>query len=450
MVLAHGFLVSVWNKEKLAHFQYLALTDADRSSRERAMGVPAATVIALPRSEPRRLYTGMAILVASWPRSIDPGNRYVFCVRVAANSLPCELRTRTMWGVNVTPLLRTLTVVIVALLLVLPAARANDIADFYRGRQVDLIVGNSPGGGYDVYARLLARHIGKYIPGNPNVVVQNMPGAGSLRAANYIYSVAPKDGTTFGLFARDLVLVALIGGNPAVQFDPRKFTWLGSSSTYANDAYLLMLRKDAAVKTIDDARRPGGPTIVLGASAEGASGDDVPIMLRDLLGLHMKLIAGYRDSAALFMAVDQKEVDGRTVGLSAVRSAHPQWLGPNSDMRVLVQFARATRLPEFPDVPTARELAPNDRARALIELAELPYYLSRPFAAPPGVPSERAKVLATAFLATQRDPQYLAEAEKLKVDISPISGDDVLHAIERMAQTPSELRDALNKLLAQK
>jgi tripartite-type tricarboxylate transporter receptor subunit TctC len=345
----------------------------------------------------------------------------------------------------------TSAAVVLGLLTLSPqTARADDVGDFYRGRQVDLIVGNSPGGGYDVYARLLARHMGRYIPGNPNVVVQNMPGAGSLRAANYIYSVAPKDGTAFGLFARDMVLVALIGGNPAVQFDPLKFTWLGSSSTYANDAYLLMLRKDAAVKTIEDARRPGGPTIVLGASAEGASGDDVPVMLRDLLGLHMKLIAGYRDSAALFMAVDQKEVDGRTVGLSAVRSAHPQWLGPNSDMRVLVQFARATRIADFPDVPTARELAPDARSRALIELAELPYYLSRPFAAPPDVPPERAKALQTAFLATQRDPQYLEEAAKLKVDISPISGSDVRHAIERIAQTPSELRDALEKLLAQR
>lgn len=338
---------------------------------------------------------------------------------------------------------------IFALVLALPTARADEVADFYHGRQVDLIVGNGPGGGYDVYARLLARHIGKYIPGNPNVVVQNMPGAGGLRAANYIYSVAPKDGTAFGLFARDMVLVALIGGNANVQFEPRRFTWLGSSSSYANDAYLLMLRKDAAVKTIEDARRPGGPPMVLGGTAEGASGNDVPVILRDLLGLHIKLITGYRDSGVLFMAVDGKEVDGRTVGLSAVRSAHPQWLAPDSDMRVLLQFARATRLSDFPDVPTARELAPDENSRALIELAELPYVLSRPFAAPPDLPPARARTLEAAFLAAHRDPQYLDEAQKLKVDVSPIGGEQVLHAIERMAETPSERRDALKKLLAQ-
>jgi tripartite-type tricarboxylate transporter receptor subunit TctC len=337
----------------------------------------------------------------------------------------------------------------IAVLLLAPSTvRANEVADFYRGRQVDLIVGNSPGGGYDVYGRLLARHIGKYIPGNPTVVVQNMPGAGSLRAANYIYSVAPRDGTAFGLFARDMVLVALLGGNPNVQFDPWKFTWLGASASYANDAYLLILRKDATVRSIEDARRPGGPPMVLGGTAEGATGNDVPVLLRDVLGLHIKLIAGYRDSSALFLAVDKNEVEGRTVGLSAVRSAHPQWLGPDSDMRVLLQFARATRLPDLPDVPTARELAPDERSRALIELAELPDYLSRPFAAPPDLPPARAKALQAAFLAANRDPDYLAEGEKLKVDISPIGSADIVHAIDRMAATPQDLRDALRKLLA--
>lgn len=345
--------------------------------------------------------------------------------------------------------MRTVALLLV-LLVALPAARADEVADFYRGRQVDLVVGFGPGGGYDVYARLLARHIGKYIPGDPNVVVQNMPGAGSLRAANYIYTVAPKDGSTFGLFARDMALVALLGGDANVQFDPRKFTWLGSSSSYANDAYLLMLRKDAPVKSVADARRPGGPPMVLGGTAEGSTSDDVPILLRDVLGLHIRLIAGYRDSGVLFLAVDQNEVQGRTVGLSSVRSAHPQWLAPDSNMRVLVQFGRATRLPDFPDVPTARELAPDARSRALIELAELPYFLSRPFAAPPDLPPARAKALQAAFLAVHKDPDYLADAAKLKVDVSPIGGDQARQAIERLAEAPPDLRDALRKLLAER
>jgi tripartite-type tricarboxylate transporter receptor subunit TctC len=339
---------------------------------------------------------------------------------------------------------------LLSLLLSLSAARADEVADFYRGHQVNVIVGFGPGGGYDVYARLVARHIGKYIPGNPTVVVQNMPGAGSLRAANYIYSVAPKDGTAFGLFARDMVLVAVLGIDANVQFDPRKFTWLGSASSYAHDAYLLMLRKDAPVKSVADARRPGGPPMVLGGTAEGSTSDDIPLLLRDVLGLHIKLIAGYRDSGVLFLAIDQNEVEGRTVGLSSVRSAHPQWLGPNSDMRVLVQFGRATRLPEFADVPTARELAPDARSRALIELAELPYLLSRPFAAPPDLPPARAKALESAFLAVQKDPGYLADAAKLRVDVGGVGGEAALQAIDRLAATPADLRDALKALLIKK
>ena len=330
------------------------------------------------------------------------------------------------------------------------AARADEVADFYRGKQITLYVGFSPGGGYDAYARLLARHLGKYIPGNPIVVVQNMPGAGSLRAANYIYSVAPKDGTAFGLFARDMVTIALLGGDANVQFDPRKFTWLGSSSSYANDAYLLMLRKDAPVKSIADARRPGGPPMVLGGTAEGSTSDDVPILLRELLGLHIKLINGYRDTSVLFLAVDQKEVEGRTVGWSSVRSAHASWLGPDSPVRALLQFGRATRLPDFADVPTARELAPDDHARSIIKLAELPYLLSRPFAAPPGLPPARAKALQDAFLAVHKNPDYLADAATLKVDVSPIGGEAALQAIDELAATPADLRAALKRLMAER
>ena len=246
-----------------------------------------------------------------------------------------------------------------------------------------------------------------------------------------------------------MVLVALLGGDRNVQFDPRKFTWLGSSSSYANDAYVLMLRKDAPVKSIEDARRPGGPPMVLGGTAEGSTSDDIPILLRDLLGLHIKLIAGYRDSGVLFLAIDQNEVEGRMVGLSSVRSAHAQWLAPDSNMRVLLQFGRATRLPDFPDVPTARELAPDARSRALIELAELPYLLSRPFAAPPGLPPARAKALEAAFLAVQKDPAISAGRGNAQSRCQPGRRRGRCAAIERMAGTPPGLRDALKKLLAQ-
>ena len=336
-----------------------------------------------------------------------------------------------------------------ALLLVAADARADGVADFYRGKQVNIVVGYGSGGGYDVYARLVARHFGRHIPGNPSVVVQNMPGAGSLRSVNYIYNTAPKDGTAIATFGRDMPLIGVIGHNPNVRFDARKLTWLGSSSSYANDAYMLWARKDAAVQSIADARRPGGPPLILGGTAEGSTGNDVPIILRDALGLNIKLVSGYPDGTALFIAVDRNEVDSRVVGLSATESTHAEWLRPDAIVRVLVQFARTTRHPRFPDVPTARELATSDRARALIGLAELPYRLSRPFAAPPGVPSDRATALQTAFLAMHRDPLYLDDAARLKVDVSPISADEVVRAIDDISGAPPELLDYMRKLLAE-
>jgi tripartite-type tricarboxylate transporter receptor subunit TctC len=327
-------------------------------------------------------------------------------------------------------------------------ARADAVADFYQGRQVNLIVGYGPGGGYDVYARLIARHLGKYIPGSPTVVVQNMPGAGSLRAVNYLYNVAPRDGSVIAAFARDMPLIGILG-NPNARFDPRKFTWLGSSSSYGNDAYLLFTRTDAQVKSIVDARRPGGPPLLLGGTSEGTSGNDVPPVLRDALGLNLKLVVGYPDSNAIFLAVDRKEVDGRGVGLSSVQSSHPEWLRPESAMHVLLQFARTARHEAFPAVPTARELATSEAARALIELAEIPYTLSRPFAAPPGVPGERAQALQAAFLAVHRDARYGEEAAKLRIDVSPVNGAEALQAIERIANTPAELLDRMRRLLAE-
>src|SRR5215510_5862121 len=216
----------------------------------------------------------------------------------------------------------------VGLVLAGTAARADAVAEFYRGKQVNLIVGYGTGGGYDVYGRLIARHLGRHIPGEPNVVVQNMPGAGSLRAVNHLYNTAPKDGTAIATFGRDMPLIGVIGHNPNVRFDARKLTWLGSSSSYANDAYMLWVRKDAPVQSVADARRPGGPPLILGGTAEGSTGNDVPIILRDALGLNIRLVSGYPDGTALFIAVDRNEVDSRVVGLSATESTHPEWLQP--------------------------------------------------------------------------------------------------------------------------
>jgi len=346
-----------------------------------------------------------------------------------------------------TPSRRCVAALLAGLALAAPV-HADPVADFYRGRTITLVVGYGPSGGYDLFGRMIARHLGRHIPGNPSIVVQNMPGAGSLRATNWLYSVAPRDGSVIAIFARDMPLLAILGTNRAATFDPRKFSWLGSASDFSRDAYLLMVRADAPAHSIEEARRPGGPPLVLGGTAVGAAGSDVPIILRDTLGINVKLVEGYQDSGAIFLAVDRGEIGGRTVDLSSMKSFRPGWMTPNGGMRALVQFARATRHPDFPDVPTARELARNDAARALIEFAELSYRISRPFAAPPDVPADRAKALQDAFMAVHQDAEYLAEAARLRMEVSPIDSRAVLDTIDRIAAAPPQVLDYLRRLMA--
>jgi tripartite-type tricarboxylate transporter receptor subunit TctC len=327
-------------------------------------------------------------------------------------------------------------------------ARADAVADFYKGKQINLIVSYGPGGGGGTYARLLATHMSKYIPGNPNIVIQHMPGAGSLKGANYIYNVAARDGTAFGTFARNMPLLALLKTDQNVQFDPLKFTWLGSSSSFANDAYVLIVRKDATVKSVEDARKPGGPPIILGNTGEGTSSDAMPTVLREMLGFNLKSISGYTDSGTLNLAMDRAEVEGRTGGLSSIKANKPDWLKPDGPMQVLMVFGRKTRFPDFPNAPTAGELAKTPKDKGLIELLELPYALSRPFAAPPGVPEDRAKALQKAFMQTHKDPDYLKEAAALSLDVSPIDGEEVLRLIDNISKLPEEQLKSVEKLVA--
>ncbi len=327
-------------------------------------------------------------------------------------------------------------------------ACAQTPAEFFKGKQVQVIVGYAPGGGYDVYARLVARHIAHKIPGEPVVLVQNMPGAGSLRGANHIYTNAPRDGTAFGTFSRNMPLMGVLGGNKNVLFDPRKFTWLGSPTSAQDDAYMLFVRTDVKAQTIDDLIRPGGPEVILGGTSEGATGNDVSLLMRDALGARIKLIHGYRDSNALFPAIERGELEGRFVGLSAVASTQPHWLRPGGPVRPLLQFARATRHPGYPDVPTAREKAKDPAARLLIEAAEIPYLLSRPFVAPPGVPADRAKALQDAFMAMAKDPDFIAEAARVKVDVSPVGAEEAMRMLDLLAAAPQDIKDKLRELFS--
>ena len=346
---------------------------------------------------------------------------------------------RRVWSIFLT---------LITAIVMVRAAQADAVSDFYKGRTVQLILGYGPGGGYDVYARVLAQHMGKHIPGNPAVVVQNMPGAGSLRATNYLYTTAPKDGSVFGGFARDMPLMGVLGHNPAVQFDPRRFTWLGSVANSQDDAYLMVARKSAKVKTIEDTMAPDGPALVIGATGEGGGGNDWAVLMRDSLGMNFKIIVGYPDSGAIFIAMERGEIDARSLDYSALRSSRPQWLEPDSPMQVVLQFGRSTRHKDFPNVPTAIEFAKTDRAKGLITISDLSNTLARPFAAPPGIPADRAKALQDAFMATMKDPDFLADAQKLRIDVSPLDGPEILARIERIAGSPAEQLDYLRKLHA--
>jgi tripartite-type tricarboxylate transporter receptor subunit TctC len=257
------------------------------------------------------------------------------------------------------------------------------------------------------------------------VVVQNMPGAGSLRAANFIFNRAPNDGTAWATFGRNMIMLGLIGGNANVQFDPRRFTWLGSPSSEQDDAYVLWVRKDAQAKTLAEARAPGGLPLLLGGTADGSTETDIALLMRRTAGLNVKIISGYPDSNAINIALDRGELEGRFIGLSAVASTRPEWLKPGGIMQPLMQFARATRHPRFADTP---------------------YLLSRPYVGPPDVPPDRAKALQLAFADVFQDPQFLADATKLQVDISPVGPQDALRMLDRVAEAPADLKEEIRTL----
>ncbi len=315
---------------------------------------------------------------------------------------------------------------------------------FFKGKTIRIICGYPPGGGYDTYSRVLARHMVKYIPGNPKIIVQNMPGAGSLIAANYIYRVAKPDGLTFGTFGRSIPLLPLLGDS-AAKFDSQKFTWLGTSSSYKNDAYVLIIRPDLPVRTVEDLRKPGN-VIIIGSSRAGSSAHDIPLILKETLKLNLKIISGYKGTADLNLAIERKELDGRALGLSAISVSKKEWLD-DKNMRKLIQFARITRHQDLMHVPTARELAKNPEDLALIVFAEMPFFFARPFAAPPGLPADRARILKEAFMKTHSDPQYLEQVKRLDIDVSPKSGEEILGLLKEIAKSPPEVIQRYKKIL---
>ena len=326
-------------------------------------------------------------------------------------------------------------------------AAAQSVEQFYRGRTVTLYVASAPGGINDLTARLIARHMPEFLPGKPTIVVQNLTGASGLALANRLYVNAEKDGSVIGILERGTPQLA-VQGDPNVRFDPLKLTWLGSVSSYANDAYLLQVNSSFPAKTVDDLRKPG-VTARLGTTGAGATNLIFSIIAKDVLGLNVQIVRGYPGVAAVFLAQQRGEVDGQINGMSAIKIGQMA-LWQAGAFRPLVAFSRTTRFPELPDVPTGRELTKDPKALALIAFAEAPFFIALPIAAPPDVPPDRAKALGMAFMDMTRDAAFVAEAQKLGLDVSPVDGNAVIEVIRQMAATPKDVIAQFNEIVAPK
>ncbi len=310
----------------------------------------------------------------------------------------------------------------------------TSVEQFYKGKNVNLTIPTSPGGINDISGRLVSRHLGKFIPGNPNIVVQNVPGGGGLVALNKLYNTSEKDGTQIAIIQRGTPQLA-IQGEPNAKFDPLKMTWLGSLSSYAGDRYLLLVNSNHPAKTATDLLKPG-VRLKVGGDQPGSTNLSFAMMAKDVLGLNIDIVRGYPGAAPMFIAMQSGELDSQVIGYNSVRAGQPHlWNGKL--VRALIQFGRDDRLGgELADVPTGQELLKDPDKKALLAFAELPFQMALPFVAPPGMPEDRTKALKNGFMQMVKDQAFLADAEKVNIEISAISGDEVLAVIGKMAATP--------------
>jgi len=315
--------------------------------------------------------------------------------------------------------------------LALPPAssRAAGVEDFYKGRTVAVIIGYSVGGGYDLYARLLAEHMGKHIPGKPTLVPQNMPGAGSLKAANFLYSVAPKDGATIGTFGRSMGLEPLLGDAP---FDGTKFNWLGSVT---NDVSLCVTWKTSPVKSWNDMLTKD---VTLGGEGAGADPDVFALTIKNIFGAKVKLVRGYPGTNETTLAMERGEIDGLCgLSYSTLKGRHASWLADKS-VNLIVQAA-IRKSPALPDVPLLTELTTDKEKLQILKVIVAGQGMARPFVAPPGIAEDRTAALRAAFAATMTDPDFLAEAKRTDIDVNPVSGAEIDALLAELYATPKDV-----------
>jgi tripartite-type tricarboxylate transporter receptor subunit TctC len=321
-------------------------------------------------------------------------------------------------------------------------ARAEPIADFYRGKTVSIIVSSATGGGYDLLARTIAKHLGKHVPGNPTIVVRNMPGAGGIVATNHLYNVAAKDGTVIGGVQANTPIEPLIGTKEA-KYDATKFNWLGSPST---EVGMLVVWHASPVDTIEDVKQK---QISVGASGANSTPSFYARLLNETLGTKLKIIVGYPGQTDAFLAMERGEVDGYpSVFYSSLMAVRPHWV-KDKKVKILVQFGAAPQ-PEISDVPFAPNLITDPDDKLLMEAAFAPLALGRPYLMPPGAPPDRVAAMEAALAATFKDPEFLGESKALGLDINaPRNGAQLQAVVERAYATPPHIVERLRKLQQQ-
>jgi tripartite-type tricarboxylate transporter receptor subunit TctC len=326
------------------------------------------------------------------------------------------------------PTARTVPALLI-LLASLASARADSVADFYSGRTIDLEVGYSTGGGYDIYARMLARHMGRFIPGNPTIVPKNMPGAGSLRLANWLAQAAPRDGSTFGTIGRGTAFDPVLG-QPGAQFTAGDLSWIGSMN---QEVSICASWFDSGVNTFQDLE---SKELLVGAVSFNDDTGQFAKVLNTVLGTKMKIVAGYPGGNDVVLAMERGEVKGRCGwSWSSVVAARPTWI-KEKKINVLVQLALAKH-PDLPDVPLVTDLAKNPAQRQMLRMIFARQVMGRPFVAPPGLPPERLAALRKAFMDTVTDKEFLADAKKARLEINPADGAKVEALVKEIYATPT-------------
>lgn len=321
------------------------------------------------------------------------------------------------------------------------AGLGHAASSFYEGKTIRIVVGSAPGGGFDTYARAIARRLGSHIPGNPNVIVENMTGAGSLRSANFLYHMAKPDGLTIGHFLGGLLLGQILG-REGIEFDARKFDYIGVP---VRETSICALSRQTGLKTVEEWLASTTP-VKMGGIAPGNATDDVAKILQVALGLPIHLVSGYKGTSEVRLAVEGGEVAGVCMGWDSIKATWKQALDAG-DVRVVVQ-ATPKPDPELPNVPLAVKLAKSEEGRRLIEVGI--HDLSaifRPYVVPPGTPGDRVETLRLAFMATMKDSEFLAAAEKSRLSIDPVPGEEVKRIVSGLFQIPPELKAKLKDVL---